>query len=228
VNAVALAFEIDRDDELPVGVQLAWRLRSMIAGGQLAPGERVPGVRELADRAGVNVNTVRSVYARLQQEGLLTLRHGLGTFVTDRPGGWDQVGRIAASAVQDADRSGVDPREVARAIYAAGLATGEPGHLGEGTGLPDVGREADEAAARRELRRQINRLETQLASYPEARSGRKRHPLLRPKAHIADLAELEGVRNELMNRLKEARIAAEERGERESRARGRRERMIGK
>ena len=223
----ALGFEIDRDDELPVGVQLAWRLRSMIASGQLGPGERVPGVRELADRAGVNVNTVRAVYGRLQHEGLLTSRHGLGTFVTDHPGDWDEVERIATAAAEDADRSGVDPREVARAIYAAGYAARELDHLGEGTGLPDVGRAADEAAARRELRRQINRLEAQLAPYPEVRSGRERHPLLRPKAHVAGLAELEEVRNELMTRLKEARAAAEARGDRQDRARGRRERMIG-
>jgi DNA-binding transcriptional regulator YhcF (GntR family) len=225
--AAASAFEIDRDDELPVGVQLAWRIRAMIANGKLAPGDRVPGVRELADRAGVNVNTVRAVYGRLEQEGLLSLRHGLGTFVADRPAGWEEVERIAAAALENAARSGVDPREVARAIYTAGFASADLEGLGEGTGLPDVGRAADEAAARRELRRQINRLEAQLASYPEARSARERHPLLRPKAHVADLAELEEVRNELMNRLKEARAAAEQRGERQSRARGRRERMIG-
>jgi DNA-binding transcriptional regulator YhcF (GntR family) len=225
--AAASAFEIDRDDELPVGVQLAWRIRTMIANGELAQGDRVPGVRELADRAGVNVNTARAVYGRLEQEGLLSLRHGLGTFVTDRPVGWEEVERIAAAALENAARSGIDPREVARAIYTGGFASRDLEGLGEGTGLPDVGRAADEAAARRELRRQINRIEAQLASYPEARSARERHPLLRPKAHVADLAELEEVRNELMNRLKEARAAAEQRGERQSRARGRRERMIG-
>ena len=35
----------------------------------------------MAEMAGVNVNTVRTVYARLEQEGLLVSEHGRGTFV---------------------------------------------------------------------------------------------------------------------------------------------------
>jgi DNA-binding GntR family transcriptional regulator len=38
-------------------------------------------VRQLAALAGVNVNTVRTVYARLEQDGLLSSEHGRGTFV---------------------------------------------------------------------------------------------------------------------------------------------------
>jgi GntR family transcriptional regulator len=220
VEPAALNLEIDRSDELPVGVQLGWRLRSLIASGALAPGDRAPGIREVADAAGVNVNTARSVYRRLEEEGLLTVRHGLGTFVADRPREWDDIERIVAAATTEAAEADIDPRDVARAIYASAGATAH--RTGEGTGLPDVGRAADEAAARRELRRQINRLEAQLASYPEARSKRDRHPLLRPKAHVADLGELEAVRNELMDRLKDARAAAEAQGKRESRAQGRR------
>ena len=53
-------------DDLPVGAQLAWRLRVLIASGQLAPGERLPSVRELASGTRVNVNTVRAVYRRLR------------------------------------------------------------------------------------------------------------------------------------------------------------------
>jgi DNA-binding GntR family transcriptional regulator len=52
-----------RSDDLPVGAQLAWRLRVLIASGQLAPGDRLPGVRELASGTGVNVNTARSQVA---------------------------------------------------------------------------------------------------------------------------------------------------------------------
>src|SRR5687767_7679034 len=58
-------FSADTSSDLPVGVQLAWRLRSLIAAGRLGPGDRMPGVRTMAEWAGVNVNTVRAVYARL-------------------------------------------------------------------------------------------------------------------------------------------------------------------
>ena len=70
-------------DEVPVGVQLAWRLRALIAGGRLLPGDQLPSVRVMAEWPDVNVNTVRAVYARLEDEGLIVTRHGRGTFVAD-------------------------------------------------------------------------------------------------------------------------------------------------
>ena len=216
---------VNRDDDLPVGVQLAWELRALIATGKLGPGERLPGLREIAERAGVNVNTARAVYARLERDGLLVSRQGLGTFVAESAAGSADIGRLTASAIEKARDAEVDPLELARAIFASELGASGP-DAGEGTGLPDVGRAADEAAARRELRRQIGRLEAQLASYPEARSEEETHPLLRPKAHVAGVGELEAVRDQLMERLKAARAEAERRGERQSRARARREGMI--
>ena len=45
---VESAPDLARSDDLPLGAQLAWRLRVLIASGQLSPGDRLPGVRELA------------------------------------------------------------------------------------------------------------------------------------------------------------------------------------
>ncbi|WP_374969698.1 substrate-binding domain-containing protein [Terrabacter sp. BE26] len=49
--------------------------------GELEPGAQLPSVRALADRLGTNVNTVRAAYARLQTDGLVQTRHGVGTVV---------------------------------------------------------------------------------------------------------------------------------------------------
>jgi DNA-binding transcriptional regulator YhcF (GntR family) len=224
VSDIALRLGIDRGDELPVGVQLAWKLRGAIASGRLAPGDRLPSVRELAGESGVNVNTARAVYGKLERDGLISTQHGLGTFVAAAAESSAEVERVAAAAVTEARTEGIDPRDVARAIYASDWAS-EP--AAERTPLPDIGTEADEAAARRELRRQIARLEAELASYPAARSDAEAvHPLLRAKGHVASFAELEATRNELMERLKAARLAEEKRGRREERARLRREGMV--
>lgn len=227
MEAQALGLRVNRDDDLPVGVQLAWALRALIARGALQAGDRLPGVRELAQQAGVNVNTARSVYARLEAGGLLSTRQGLGTFVAEGATGSEALGALAAELVERSQEAGVDPGELAQVVYATTRSAAEPDSLGDGTGLPDVGPAADEAAARRELRRQIGRLEAQLASYPEARSKGGTHPLLLPKAHIAEVGELEEVRDALMERLRAAREKAERQGKRQSRARGRRERIIG-
>jgi DNA-binding transcriptional regulator YhcF (GntR family) len=75
-------FGLDRGSGVPLGIQLAEKLRQHVGGGKLSPGDKLPSVRQMAELAGVNVNTVRSVYARLEQEGVLVSEHGRGTFVS--------------------------------------------------------------------------------------------------------------------------------------------------
>src|SRR6478609_8217189 len=96
--AANLASGLARSDDLPVGAQLAWRLRVLIASGQLHAGARLPGVRELADGASVNVNTARAVYGRLEDDGLIVSRQGLGTFVADDVPASPELERLAADA----------------------------------------------------------------------------------------------------------------------------------
>ena len=79
-----LDLSVDRGTGIPLGEQLAGRIRAAVEDGTLVPGDRLPSVRELADRAGVNVNTVRAVYARLESEGRVSSEQGRGTFVTAR------------------------------------------------------------------------------------------------------------------------------------------------
>jgi DNA-binding transcriptional regulator YhcF (GntR family) len=223
--------DLARTDDLPLGAQLAWRLRVLIASGQLRPGDRLPGVRELATGTGVNVNTARAVYRRLMDDGLIASRHGLGTFVADDASSSPDLERLAAEAVESARESGVDPRDLARAIYSAGAdLEAFEGDRADHTARPEIEVpevQVDERVGRQELRRQIARLEAQLAAYPadSRKPGEPTHPLLRPKGHVPDLAELERIRDDLIERLNRARAAAERRGERQRRARTRLEEM---
>jgi GntR family transcriptional regulator len=82
---LATQFPLDRQGGVPLGVQLTGKLKEAIRAGELRPGEQLPSVRQMAALAGVNVNTVRSVYGRLEQEGLLSSEHGRGTFVRGAP-----------------------------------------------------------------------------------------------------------------------------------------------
>jgi GntR family transcriptional regulator len=56
-------------------------LRAKIERGSLVPGERLPAQRELAESYGVTVMTVRQALQLLEQEEVVTVQHGLGTFV---------------------------------------------------------------------------------------------------------------------------------------------------
>jgi DNA-binding transcriptional regulator YhcF (GntR family) len=181
---------IDRDAEVPIGVQLAWALRSRIGDGQLAAGERLPGLRDVAEAVGVNVNTVRAVYQRLELEGLIASHQGSGTFVTAMQRRSSAVGTIAASAAREALETGVDPREVAAALYVSAETTSE-----------DVD---DEAERRRLLRVQIAALERALGEIEAS------HPGLAPPSgpiragigpSLPSADELEQVRTLLVRRL---------------------------
>ncbi len=193
------SIEIDRDAEVPIGVQLAWALRSRIDDGRLVPGQRLPGLRELAEVSGVNVNTVRTVYQRLEQEGLIDSQQGSGTFVTAAPPRRSSVSAIAASAAREALETGVDPREVAAALYVA----------------PEVSpTEADARALRRRLlRAQIGELERTLGEMEAA------HPGVSPAPDpgrrgigpaLLSVEELEQVRGVLLHRLAAAQARLEE------------------
>ena len=78
---------VDRTSAVALGTQLVEQIRTAVEDGRLKRGDRLPSVRELARSAGVNVNTVRAVYARLDAAGVVRSEHGRGTFVAGAPAG---------------------------------------------------------------------------------------------------------------------------------------------
>ena len=71
------------DDTRPIWVQLVEEFRRCIVTGRWPSGSRVPSVRELAQRAGVNPNTVQRTLAELERDGLCRSERAVGRFVTD-------------------------------------------------------------------------------------------------------------------------------------------------
>jgi GntR family transcriptional regulator len=66
---------------MPIYLQLKERIRHEVTTGRLAPGTRLPTVRELAIELMINANTVSRVYSELTKEGYLESRQGSGTYV---------------------------------------------------------------------------------------------------------------------------------------------------
>jgi GntR family transcriptional regulator len=116
-------FKVDRASPLPVYVQLAEQIRLLVRRGALGPGDPLPTVRELAVALGINANTVARVYRDLQQEGLLRLERGLGTFVepqrrestlVDRD--YQRIVKRARELVALCRESGLSARELAQLV----------------------------------------------------------------------------------------------------------------
>lgn len=67
----------------PIYQQLVEILTEQIVSGQLAAGDKVPAVRELAAQAGVNPNTMQRALADMEREGLMHTNRTSGRYVTE-------------------------------------------------------------------------------------------------------------------------------------------------
>ena len=212
--------ELVRGDDLPIGLNLSWRLQVLIRSGRLRANEQLPGVRDLASGAAVNVNTARSVYRRLEGDGLAVSEQGLGTFVAPFVSVAPALEELAAQVANEALALGIDPRELAKALYA-GSPAGDPFSKPIDVSLAATPRtNVEERDARATLRAQIARLEAELAPYPEAREPREATTQATAAApHVAAIDELEAIRDDLIRRLKQSRQAADKQGERREGAR---------
>lgn len=68
-------------DDIPIYQQIMDIIKQQIAIGDLAAGQKLPSVRELALDAGVNPNTMQKALAELEREGLLYSQRTAGRFV---------------------------------------------------------------------------------------------------------------------------------------------------
>ena len=79
-----MIIRVDPADARPIYRQIADEIKALIARGALREGEPLPSVRQVAADLGVNLNTIATAYRELQEEGLITVRHGSGAVVTSR------------------------------------------------------------------------------------------------------------------------------------------------
>ncbi len=116
---------VESTSGVPITKQIAEQIRTRCASGALAPGDRLPSVRQLAQELAVNQNTILRVYERLTAEGLLERRHGDGTYVADRlPTGQLKAEKTLLQQelrrlVRRAEAIGVEPDEMHQLIDQA-------------------------------------------------------------------------------------------------------------
>ena len=73
---------IDRIPKTKITGEVVRRIQQSILAGEFAPGDRLPPIRELADRLGVGLTSVREALRQLETLGLVRIQHGAGVYVT--------------------------------------------------------------------------------------------------------------------------------------------------
>ena len=81
-----MLLKLDFGSDVPIYMQIRNQIVLAAAGGELAPGQRLPTVRALAEECGVNMMTVSRAYQLLRQEGVIVTDRRSGAAVAPRQG----------------------------------------------------------------------------------------------------------------------------------------------
>ncbi len=95
-----LHLTVDRNSDVPVYRQLADRIAGLVRSGELAPGARLPGERELAAGLGIARGTLQKAFVELLRQGVVESVQGSGTYVSGRPVGEDPTRGLRRNPVQ--------------------------------------------------------------------------------------------------------------------------------
>src|SRR5436190_6365941 len=78
-----MQLHISTKDGVPIYLQIVNQVKYLVAAGRLAAGQEIPPIRVLAEQLVVNPNTVAKAYHELEREGVVTKKHGSGTYISD-------------------------------------------------------------------------------------------------------------------------------------------------
>ncbi len=112
---------IDHNSKTPIYEQIKVQILSLITSGVLAPGDKLPSLRTMAADLSLNFNTIKKVFAQLEEDGVIVTVQGKGCFVADTAKDNRAVLDRAEAALREAltvaRASGVDS-ETARRMLA--------------------------------------------------------------------------------------------------------------
>lgn len=74
--------KIEFNSSAPIYIQIINEIKREIVSGEREPGSKVEPVREMAQKMGVNPNTVQRAFAQLERDGLMCAERTAGRYIT--------------------------------------------------------------------------------------------------------------------------------------------------
>ncbi|MEZ0094057.1 GntR family transcriptional regulator [Streptacidiphilus sp. EB129] len=81
-EVTVIEFHVEARSGVSPYLQLVHQVRQALRLGLLSEGDRLPTVKDVAAKVAINPNTVLKAYRQLENEGLVSPKPGVGTFVT--------------------------------------------------------------------------------------------------------------------------------------------------
>jgi len=81
LNRLTGKIHLDFHSGEPLYLQIARQVQLLVLGGELALGDQLPTVRELATELRINFNTVSRAYRLLHEDRLISTQRGRGTYI---------------------------------------------------------------------------------------------------------------------------------------------------
>ena len=105
------------DSARPIDLQIIERVQMDIVTGQYQPGDKLPSVRDLAQEAAVNPNTMQKALSELERSGLIYSQRTSGRFITEDKELIHQMKKELAAAevsafVAHMKQLGITPEEI--------------------------------------------------------------------------------------------------------------------
>lgn len=114
--------ELDGRSAVPPYEQIRQQVTAMVVGGALAPGDRLPSIRQLANDLGLAGGTVARAYRELETDGVVSTHGRHGTVVAGpprRPAPSPGLLVAARRFAQEARRSGANLDDALAAVHVA-------------------------------------------------------------------------------------------------------------
>ena len=104
------------DSSRPIYLQIIERVQMDIITGRYQPGDKLPSVRDLAQEAAVNPNTMQKALSELERSGLIYSQRTSGRFITEDKELIHQKKELAAAEVSafvaHMKQLGITPEEI--------------------------------------------------------------------------------------------------------------------
>ena len=105
------------DSSRPIYLQIIERVQMDIITGRYQPGDKLPSVRDLAQEAAVNPNTMQKALSELERSGVIYSQRTSGRFITEDKELIHQMKKELAAAevsafVAHMKQLGITPEEI--------------------------------------------------------------------------------------------------------------------